>query len=86
MTMRVPAILSALVLVAVSAMGCVDGTTPDCSAASSNCGPDLGDGAAADGPSEAASEGGPADGGEGGSAVDAPADAPKDGPVDAPKG
>jgi hypothetical protein len=66
--MRFVLVAIALFVPAVALTACVDGKTPDCSSAASQCGPDL-DG---DVP-EASAEGG----------TDAPADAPADSPSDA---
>jgi hypothetical protein len=68
--MRFVLVAIALFVPAVAIAACVDGKTPDCSGAASQCGPDL-DGEVP----EASAEGG---------ATDAPAgDAPADSPSDA---
>lgn len=84
-TLRSPAILFAIaVSLAALVAGCVDGTTPDCSDAAAQCGPDF-DGAAIDGATDAPPSDAPSDGSPD-AAPDAPPDAPADGPRDAPAG
>jgi hypothetical protein len=79
--------MRALVLVlalfpALAFGACVDGTTPNCSDAASQCGPDLGDGAPLDAPGDAPADA-PADAPPD-AAPDVTQDAPIDGPADAP--